>query len=178
MREKRGTAESAEAMDRSRHLLGMQSLFANRLYDAEGNFVGRLEEVILDVRSGCVQHVVVAVGGIDGIGRRRLAVPWSALIPDADYRRCVIDVAQMRLTAVQVSDADPWLRRARAPRAGDGRFSAETARSERETEWRFRATGSREHRRLRGNQQGTTAAGEVSADHGGERRISCEFLLH
>ena len=122
MSEKRAPAESADVMDPSRHLLGMQSLLANRLYDAEGNFVGRLEEAILDVRSGCVQHVVVAIGGIMGIGRRRLAVPWSALIPDADYRRCVIDVAQMRLTAVQVSDADPWLRRARAPRAGDETF--------------------------------------------------------
>jgi len=126
-------------MDPARHLLGMQSLVANRLYDAEGNFVGRLEEVILDVRSGCVQHVVVAVGGILGLGCRRLAVPWSALIPDADYRRCVIDVAQMRLTAVQVSDADPWLRRSGAPRpdktivaenprARSGRPSGDSAR--------------------------------------------------
>ena len=55
----------------------------------------------------------------EALFRRRLAVPWSALIPDADYRRCVIDVAQMRLTAVQVPDADPWLRRSGIPRAGD-----------------------------------------------------------
>ena len=120
MREDRsGPAEGAGVTDPSRHLMGTQSLVANRLYDAEGNFVGKLEEVILDVRSGCVRHVVVAVGGILGIGRRRLAVPWSALIPDADYRRCVIDVAQMRLTAVQVPDADPWLRRSGIPRASD-----------------------------------------------------------
>lgn len=117
--ERSGPEEGAGVMDPFRHLLGMQSLVANRLYDADGNFVGKLEEVILDVRSGCVQHVVVAVGGIMGIGRRRLAIPWSALIPDADYRRCVIDVAQMRLTAVQVSDADPWLRRSGAARNAD-----------------------------------------------------------
>jgi hypothetical protein len=122
MKEKSGPAEGVGVMNPSPHLLGMQSLIANTLYDAEGNFVGKLEEVILDVRSGCVQHVVVAVGGIMGIGRRRLAVPWSALVPDADYRRCVIDVAQMRLTAVQVSDADPWLRRSGAPRTGGETF--------------------------------------------------------
>jgi sporulation protein YlmC with PRC-barrel domain len=120
-KEQSGTV-GANVTDPSRHLLGIQSLVANRLYDADGNFVGKLEEVVLDVRSGCVRHVVVAVGGIMGIGRRRLAVPWSALTPDADYRRCVIDVAQMRLTAVQVTDADPWLRRAAAPRAGDRSF--------------------------------------------------------
>ena len=116
-------------MDPSRHLLGMRSLVANRLYDADGNFVGKLEEVILDVRSGCVQHVVVAVGGIMGFGRRRLAIPWSALIPDADYRRCLIDVAQMRLTAVEVSDADPWLRRAGAARDADKTISPENSRA-------------------------------------------------
>jgi sporulation protein YlmC with PRC-barrel domain len=120
-KEQSGTV-GAGVPDPSRHLLGIQSLVANRLYDADGNFVGKLEEVVLDVRSGCVRHVVVAVGGIMGIGRRRLAVPWSALIPDADYRRCIIDVAQMRLTAVQVTDADPWLRRSTAPRAGDRSF--------------------------------------------------------
>lgn len=134
MREREASEESgpdngANVMDPSRHLLGMQSLVANRLYDADGNFVGKLEEVILDVRSGCVQHVVVAVGGIMGFGRRRLAVPWSALIPDADYRRCVIDVAQMRLTAVQVSDADPWLRRSGPARDAGKAIVAENPRA-------------------------------------------------
>ena len=103
-------------------LLGMKSLVANRLYDAEGHPVGKLEEIVLDVRTGCVRHVVVAVGGVLGIGRRRFAVPWSALTPDADYRRCKIDVAQMRLTAVPVPDGDPWLQRigpTRAVGAGD-----------------------------------------------------------
>jgi sporulation protein YlmC with PRC-barrel domain len=55
-------------------LLGMKSLVANRLYDAEGNPVGKLEESVLDVRTGCVRHVVVAVEVL-GIGRRRFAVP-------------------------------------------------------------------------------------------------------
>ena len=45
-------------------LLGMKSLVANRLYDAQGNPVGKLEEIVLDVRTGCVRHVVVAVGGV------------------------------------------------------------------------------------------------------------------
>ena len=120
-KERSGTVGAGVA-DPSRHLLGMKSLVANRLYDADGNFVGKLEEVVLDVRSGCVRHVVVAVGGVMGIGRRRLAVPWSALTPDADYRRCVIDVAQMRLTAVQVPGRRPLAPQRSAPRAGDRSF--------------------------------------------------------
>ena len=92
-------------------LLGVKSLVANSVYDAEGNLVGKLEEIVIDTRTGCVRHAVLAVGGILGIGRKRLAVPWSALNPDANYRRCVVDVTQMQLTAVRVPDNDPWLQR-------------------------------------------------------------------
>ena len=109
----KGKPTSIDAPDSN--LLGVQSLVANKLYDAEGNFIGRLEEIVLDVRTGCVRHVVIAVGGFMGLGRRRLAVPWSALKPDADYCRAVIDVAQMRLTAVRIPDDDPWLRRPTSP---------------------------------------------------------------
>ena len=92
-------------------LLGMTSLVANSVYDTEGNLVGKLEEIVIDTRTGCVRHAVLAVGGVLGLGRRRLAVPWSALTPDANFCRCVVDVTQMQLTAVRVPDDDPWLQR-------------------------------------------------------------------
>ncbi len=93
-------------------LLGVKSLVENNVYDAEDNFVGKLEEIVIDTRTGCVRHAVLAVGGVMGVGRRQLAVPWSALTPDANYRRCVVDVTQMQLTAVRVPKSDPWLQRA------------------------------------------------------------------
>jgi hypothetical protein len=108
-RSNRAAASAGTALDAC--LLGVKSLVANTVYDAEGNRVGKLEEIVIDTRTGCVRHVVLAVGGVLGIGRRRLAVPWSALSPDARYRRCVVDVTQMQLTAVRVPDDDPWLQR-------------------------------------------------------------------
>jgi hypothetical protein len=102
---------ASEDISRNACLLGVKSLVANSIYDAEGNRVGTLEEIVIDTRTGCVRHAVLAVGGILGIGRRRIAVPWSALNPDANYRRCVVDIAQMQLTAVRVPEDDPWLQR-------------------------------------------------------------------
>jgi len=101
-------------------LVGVTSLVDNSVYDARGNLVGKLEELVIDSRTGCVRHAVLAVGGILGIGRRRFAVPWSTLNPDANYRRCVVDVTQMQLTAVRVPDNDPWLRGMDSARAGEG----------------------------------------------------------
>ena len=109
---KASNRNSADAdISRNACLVGVKSLVANSVYDAEGNLVGKLEELVLDTRTGCVRHAVLAVGGILGIGRKRLAVPWSALNPDANYRRCVVDVPQMHLTAVRIPDDDPWLQR-------------------------------------------------------------------
>jgi len=112
-----GRAKSGSIGRDDPHLLGVQSLVANKLYDADGNLVGKLEEIVLDVRTGCVRHVIVAMGGVLGFGRRRFAVPWSALQPDAQFCRAIVDVAQMRLTAVPIPKDDPWLRRPASPRA-------------------------------------------------------------
>ena len=93
-------------------LLGTTSLIDNDVYDAAGKFLGEIEEIVVDVRTGCVRYAVLAVGGFLGIGRKRFAVPWRALTPDADYRRCVADVALMQLTAVPVLQNDPRVQRA------------------------------------------------------------------
>ena len=83
-------------------LLGTSSLIKDDVYDAAGNFLGQIEEIVLDARTGCVRYAVLGLGGFLGIGRKRLAVPWRALTPDANYRRCIADVTLMRLMAVPV----------------------------------------------------------------------------
>lgn len=103
----------------SRRLLGTRQLVESSVYDPEGKFVGKLEEIVIDARTGCIRHAVVAIGGVFGIGRRRLAVPWSVLTPDEKFKRCVADVAQMELTAVQIPSGEPWLQSLVSPDLGN-----------------------------------------------------------
>jgi sporulation protein YlmC with PRC-barrel domain len=91
--------------------VGVTSLMDDDIYDAAGKYLGEIDEIILDTRTGCVRYVVLAFGGFLGIGRKRFAIPWSALTPDLNYQRCVLDVAQMQLMAAPVFDDDPWLQR-------------------------------------------------------------------
>lgn len=95
---------------RAEHV-GARSLLEDPVYDPAGRRIGEVEEMILDIRTGCVRYVVLASGGFLGIGRKRVAVPWSAFTPDLDAKRCVVNVAAMHLMAVPVSDEDPWLQR-------------------------------------------------------------------
>ena len=92
-------------------LVGMTSLLQDNVYDASGNKLGQLEELILDARTGCVRYAVLALGGFLGIGQKRVAIPWSGLTAEVNYHRCIVDAALMRLTAVAVPENDPWLRR-------------------------------------------------------------------
>ena len=89
-------------------LLGTSSLIEDDVYDAAGKLLGQIEEIVLDARTGCVRYAVLGFGGVLGIGRKRLAVPWRALTPDANYPRCVVDVTLMHLMAMPVpQDAAP-----------------------------------------------------------------------
>lgn len=100
----------------SNHLatqVGATSLMEDDVYNAAGERLGEIEEIILDTRTGCVRYVVLALGGFLGIGRKRFAIPWSALTPDLNYQRCVLDVTLMKLMAVSVFHDDPWLQQAR-----------------------------------------------------------------
>jgi len=109
----RSTARYSEKLDDSTadRLVGMTSLIQDDVYDAAHNCLGKVREIILDARTGCVRYVVLALGGFLGIGRKRFAVPWSAFTLDANYHRCIVDVTLMQLTAVRVPENEPWLQR-------------------------------------------------------------------
>jgi PRC-barrel domain protein len=114
----------SEQADSTRNacLLGTTSLIGNDVYDAAGKFLGEIAEIVVDVRTGCVRYAVLALGGFLGIGRKRFAVPWSALTPDADHGRCIVDVTLMQFMAVPVPQDDRWLRRADQTWSGENAY--------------------------------------------------------
>jgi hypothetical protein len=109
-------------------LLGATSLLKDDVCDATGKFLGEIEEIILDARTGCVRYAVLALGGFLGIGRKRFPVPWHALTPDTKHRRCVVDVVLMQLVGVPVPRDDPWLQQADQTRSKEERPPAVAAR--------------------------------------------------
>ena len=84
-------------------LLDVKDLIATSVHDADGHFVGRIDDIVIDVRSGCIRHAVLVVGGLLGFGGTRLAVTWRALTPDANAHRCIVDRTLMQFTAKRVA---------------------------------------------------------------------------
>lgn len=81
------------------NLLGARDLRGDAVYDSAGEYLGKIVEILVNVRVGCVAWAVVSVGGFLGIGRRRFAIPWNVISPDAQYKRCSLTIDQEQLMA-------------------------------------------------------------------------------
>jgi sporulation protein YlmC with PRC-barrel domain len=65
-------------------------LVGEAVVDRHGEDVGRVDRVLIELASGRVAGVVVASGGVFGLGERQYEVAWHELRLDASRRRVVI----------------------------------------------------------------------------------------
>jgi sporulation protein YlmC with PRC-barrel domain len=61
----------------------------NVVLDRRGDDVGRLDRIMVDAASGRIAYVVLAYGGVFGIGERQCALAWEDLALDPE-RRCFV----------------------------------------------------------------------------------------
>jgi sporulation protein YlmC with PRC-barrel domain len=69
----------------------------NAVVDRHGEDIGRLERIMVDVASGRIAYVVLAYGGVFGLGERHCALAWEDLVLDAERRCFVLDRAREKI---------------------------------------------------------------------------------
>ena len=89
-------------------LVGAETLVGNIVYDANGEDLGDIKEIMLDMRSGSIWYAVLSFGGFLGLGEKFFAVPWSALKLDTVRKRFVLNVDKARLKLAPGFDKDKW----------------------------------------------------------------------
>lgn len=75
---------------------------------AQGERVGEIEDVMIDVCAGRVAYAVISTGGFLGIGERFLAIPWRALTLDTDNAQFILDVDSQRLKGAPSFEKEDW----------------------------------------------------------------------
>lgn len=76
------------------------------VYNAAGDHIGHVEEVVLDKMSNNVMFAVLGFGGFLGIGEKYHAMPWSILDYDKDKGGYVVPLDKEALKAAPVYDLD------------------------------------------------------------------------
>lgn len=89
-------------------VMGAETLIGNDVYNRQGEDLGDIKEIMLDMRSGKVKYAVLSFGGFLGIADKLFAVPWSALTLDTINKRFVLDIPKSKLKNAPGFDQDNW----------------------------------------------------------------------
>ncbi len=72
----------------------------------QGEELGQVSELLVDVEQGRVGYVIVSANGILGVGADRHIVPWQALQPDPQREVLLIDMEADRFRQSPTGDAE------------------------------------------------------------------------
>jgi sporulation protein YlmC with PRC-barrel domain len=89
-------------------IMAASTLEGDAVVNAEGDDLGNIEEIMLDVPRGRVAYAVLSFGGFLGLGDKLFAIPWNALTLDTERKCFVLDVDKDRLKKAPGFDKDRW----------------------------------------------------------------------
>ncbi|MEI6000575.1 PRC-barrel domain-containing protein [Paraburkholderia bengalensis] len=89
-------------------VMAAATLDGNKVISSDGEHVGKISDIMLDVRSGRVAYAVLSEGGFLGMGSNLHAIPWSALTLDTDQKVFRVDITAQRIKDEPGFDKDHW----------------------------------------------------------------------
>jgi sporulation protein YlmC with PRC-barrel domain len=94
---------SDERVEETGALISASKVEGTSVYNAAGDDLGTIRDVMIDKRSGRVAYAVMSFGGFLGIGEKYHPLPWNVLTYDEDKGGYNID-----LTADQLRGAPSY----------------------------------------------------------------------
>jgi hypothetical protein len=91
-----------------RAVLSAGTLKGDRVRNPAGDDLGKIEDIMLDVRSGRVAYAVLTFGGFLGMGNKLFAIPWQALTLNERDHEFILDVDKGVLENAPGFDKDNW----------------------------------------------------------------------
>lgn len=89
-------------------LMAADTLEGDDIYNHQGDKLGTLRHIMLDVRQGRIAYAVLSRGGVLGMGDKMFAIPWAALTLDADRKCFLLDISESQLEASPGFDKNHW----------------------------------------------------------------------
>jgi len=100
-------------------VMSASTLEGDEVMNRQGEKLGTIEEIMLDVSTGRIAYAVLSAGGFLGMGDKLFAIPWQALTLDTDNECFILDVDKDRLQNAPGFDKDHW------PAMADLRWASE-----------------------------------------------------
>jgi sporulation protein YlmC with PRC-barrel domain len=96
MQEQRAKASDQQAATNQRNMR-LNQLIGKDVRNAQGEDLGDIKDVVVDLNNGRVHYVVLSFGGFLGLGDKQFAYPLKVFKPAADRDELVLNVDKERL---------------------------------------------------------------------------------
>lgn len=93
--------------------LSASSLSGNDVKNPQGEQLGSIKDLMINLHDGSVAYAVLSFGGFLGMGDKLFAIPWDSISVDQENKCCVLNVPKERLENAPGFDKDHW------PKSGD-----------------------------------------------------------
>lgn len=88
--------------------LSSSSLIGDSIKNEQGEDLGTVKEIMIDLDSGSVAYMVMAAGGVLGMGDSYFAVPWQMVRVDTEEEHVVVDLDKETIDNAPGFDKDNW----------------------------------------------------------------------
>lgn len=89
-------------------VLSASTLAGDKVKNLEGEDLGKVEDLVIDLQSGRVAYAVVSFGGGFMHSGKFIAVPWASLAVDQGDKKVILNVRREVLEAAEGFDKDNW----------------------------------------------------------------------
>jgi len=89
-------------------VLSASTLEGDKVRNPQGEELGSLKEIMLDMSTGHIAYAVISFGGFMGMGDKLFAIPWRMLTVDTENKELVRDVDKSVLENAPGFDKDNW----------------------------------------------------------------------
>lgn len=95
-------------MSQTPNMLSSSSINGDKVVNPQGDDLGKIEDLMIDLNTGTVQYAVLSFGGFLGLGDKYFAVPMDALQAKADDHAFVLATSEEKLKQAPGFDKDNW----------------------------------------------------------------------
>src|SRR5262245_4313293 len=103
-----GSSYRADNAGPGPRVMAASTLEGDDVLNRQGEKLGKVEEIMLDVPTGRIAYAVLSSGGFLGIGDKLFAIPWRSLMLDPETKCFILDIAKERLERAPGFHKDHW----------------------------------------------------------------------
>ncbi len=89
-------------------ILTVTSIIGDKVENNQGEDLGKIKDIMLDIQAGTISYVVLETGGILGINEKLFAIPFRALKLKQEDHKFILNVDKDQFEQAPGFDKDHW----------------------------------------------------------------------